>query len=215
MLKTHIDIIEDFDDNLVKELVQLATKHNFMIFEDRKFADIGNVVKQQYEGGMYHIAKWAHVSNSHIVSGSSSITALKSVGLNYDRGLLLIAEMSTSDALTNTNTSQAALKIAKENDDFVCGFICQQRIGSNKDSGFVYCTPGVSMEQTGDALGQHYNTPQHLITKMGVDVIIVGRGVTLVKDRSAAAKQYRQSGWSAYQERLQAMDVNFVNKSEG
>lgn len=40
-MQTHIDIIEDFTLDLADELVQLSKELDFMIFEDRKFADIG------------------------------------------------------------------------------------------------------------------------------------------------------------------------------
>lgn len=42
--QTHCDIIEDFDADLVAQLTALAQELDFQIFEDRKFADIGEAV---------------------------------------------------------------------------------------------------------------------------------------------------------------------------
>ena len=35
----------------------------------RKFADIGHTVIEQYGGGMYKIASWAHLINAHALPG--------------------------------------------------------------------------------------------------------------------------------------------------
>jgi orotidine 5'-phosphate decarboxylase subfamily 1 len=200
ILKTHIDIIDDFDQDLIIKLQELAHKLDFFIFEDRKFADIGNTVKMQYEGGIYKIAQWSHITNAHPLPGPGIIQGLKEVGKPLGRGLLLLAEMSSEGALTDETYRQASAKMALEHPDFVIGFISQQKIVNNP--AFIHMTPGVSLSQNGDFLGQQYNTPQRVIGERGNDVMIVGRSITHAKDPLEVAIQYREAGWSAYIEKL-------------
>ena len=41
--ETHIDILDDFDHSLIERLQSLSQERDFVIFEDRKFADIGRL----------------------------------------------------------------------------------------------------------------------------------------------------------------------------
>lgn len=210
VFKTHVDIVSDFEySRFVEPLRALAAKHNFLIFEDRKFADIGNTVKSQYAGGVYRIASWSHISNSHLVSGASSIGSLRDAAQSATqepRGLLLIAQMSTQDTLASgSQLSQLSLDVAAKYSDFVAGFICQGRLRStiqDSDDGLLYCTPGVQLESKGDTQGQQYKTPEQVVAD-GADLIIVGRGITSAPDMKAAAEEYRSRGWQAYQARCQ------------
>lgn len=87
MLKTHIDILNDFHPSITKKIQELSHKDNFIIFEDRKFADIGNTVQLQYKGGPFKMVEWADLINAHSIVGSGIISALKSIGISSNRAL--------------------------------------------------------------------------------------------------------------------------------
>jgi len=199
VLKTHIDICENFTPDLPEKLKELAEKHRFLIFEDRKFADIGQTVLEQYRGGIYGIADWAPITNAHCVPGEGIIQGLAEVGIPRGNGLLLLAEMSSRGTLAKGEYTKTALRWAEKHSDFVMGFICTRRLSDNPE--FVHMMPGIKISGSGDALGQQYLSPDSAVQR-GADVLIVGRGITESHDPVGAARQYQQAGYEAYQAAL-------------
>ena len=200
LLKTHIDILTDFSPALIDELRKLSLQHQFLLFEDRKFADIGNTVKHQYESGIYHIAEWADIINAHSLPGPGVIEGLAEAGRKKNRGLLLIAEMSSAGHLMNADYAERTLRMAENFADFVFGFITQHALTS--DPHWLNLTPGIQLQTGVDALGQQYVTPEKAILENGTDIIIVGRGIFAAKDPREEAKKFRERGWEAYCKRL-------------
>lgn len=169
----------------------------------------------QYGGGVYKIAQWAHITNAHPVPGPSIIQGLASVGVPLQRGLLLLAEMSTKGTLASGSYTDAAVQMARQNKEFVIGFIAQRRMDGvgappeldTSQEDFLILTPGVGMESKGDAMGQQYRTPREVVLQDGCDVIIVGRGIygndpKAVANIAARAERYMTEGWVAYLERI-------------
>lgn len=172
---------QDYAAAVSHELQALSDKHNFLIFEDRKFADIGNTVKHQYEGGLYQISSWSHIVNAHVVPGPGVVKGLCAVGKPLGRGCLLIAQMSSQGSLASGDYTNAAvstqavclvfkslgwlfrmtrlpinvfflqLQMAVEQSDFVMGFICSSKISARPE--FIHMTPGVQMQAGGQTCG--------------------------------------------------------------
>jgi len=315
VLKTHYDLISGWDYNPVNgtgaRLAALARKHGFLIFEDRKFVDIGKTVQMQYTAGTARIIEWAHITNANIDAGKDMVRAMAEAAakwkerINYevrtsvtvgtpvsdhfddglengdehgrldpreqlggsgghdgrdgrdtdarkgsivsittvtqsfepadsprlpksisegdesvfpgieeppsDRGLLLLAQMSTKGCLMTKEYTQACVEAARENKKFVMGYISQESLNTAPGDNFIHITPGCKLPPEGeeenghiegDGLGQQYNTPAKLIGIRGIDVVIVGRGIICADDPPSEAERYRKKAWKAYLSRI-------------
>lgn len=191
-LKTHIDIISDFDfDKTILPLKDIAAKHNFLLMEDRKFSDIGNTQDMQFSNGIYKISHWADFVTSHVIGGYKSLDCFLNVGV------VAIIGMSSAGTLTDNNYIEEALKTAKDHPN-VIGGVAQKKLPEN----MLLFTPGVNMEASGDDKGQQYNTPEYVFKNLKTDFMIVGRGIYKADDVESAVVAYKTAGWEAYSNTL-------------
>ncbi|KAJ9615201.1 orotidine 5'-phosphate decarboxylase [Cladophialophora chaetospira] len=205
VLKTHIDIVSDFSPATTKGLTELAERHDFLLFEDRKFIDIGNTVQKQYRGGALRIHEWAHIINATILPGEGIIQALdesiRDGGIG-DRGILILAEMTSKGSLAVGDYTRKSVEIARKYPQSVLGFVSTRELSSLSPDGtpedFVVFTTGVNISSKGDALGQQYQTPETAIAG-GSDFLIAGRGIYAAEDPVIAVMEYQKAGWEAYQ----------------
>ncbi|KAG9258101.1 Orotidine 5'-phosphate decarboxylase [Emericellopsis atlantica] len=308
VLKTHYDMVSGWDfhpeHGTGARLAALARKHGFLIFEDRKFGDIGNTVELQYTSGSARIIDWAHIVNVNMVPGKASVTSLANAAARWlerypyevrtsvtvgtplrdedtddegasglspnpnakdieggsndkasegrkgsivsvttvtqqyepahsprfgrgiaeegeqlfagveepplERGLLILAQMSSQGNFMNAEYTKACVEAAREHKEFVMGFISQESLNSEEEDDFIHMTPGCQLppedddmaEVKGDGKGQQYNTPQKIIGIAGADIVIVGRGILKAGDPEHEAERYRSAAWKAYTERV-------------
>ncbi|XP_011497810.1 PREDICTED: uridine 5'-monophosphate synthase [Ceratosolen solmsi marchali] len=200
VLKIHVDIIEDFEKSFVEQIKHIATKHNFLIMEDRKFADIGQIVSYQYKNDVYAICEWADLITVHPISGNGIFQSIKNDfdAISHDRGIFVVAEMSSEGALSMGNYVTSAITNFKDT-DLVTGFVCQKN--NFTEPGLIQLTPGVKLTESNDNFGQQYNLPQYVVNS-GADLVVVGRGITQAKDKLASVLQYKKILWETYENRI-------------
>ena len=201
-VKTHMDILEDFEyDKVIPQLLTLAKRHNFIIIEDRKFADIGNTVKLQYRGGVHRIGEWADLVTVHGLLGEGIVAAMGEViaEIGKERGILLLAELSNAGNMIDEKYTERCCVLAEKYPEVVAGVISQRKLLTD---GFLHATPGVNLFKKGDKHDQIYKTPDNVIGELASDLMIVGRGIYQKVDPVKAAQEYRLAGWLAYQKRV-------------
>lgn len=192
-VKTHIDIISDFAIDTAQRLKQLAQKHNFLIMEDRKFCDIGAIVKRQYSDGLYKIARWADIITAHAITGEPMLETLESANPNC--AILLIAQMSSKGSLLDNQYAQNVYALACKHRQSVIGFIAQGCI--QNDRSWFYFAPGINQSSTSDGNGQQYRDIQTVLSA-GINVVVIGRAICQASDPVQSVIAYKELAWQTY-----------------
>jgi uridine monophosphate synthetase len=205
MVKTHVDILSDFSVSFIDRLLGMSRDRNFLIFEDRKFADIGNTVQKQFHGGIYKISSWADFITVHMIPGPGILDGLFSEKKGKNCSAFLLAAMSAKGNLISENYTRQVIDIARKYEKNISGFIGfgntekkLLKIKNKLPSEMLLLTPGVHLIKKGDGLGQQYVSLEQAI-RGGSDCIIVGRGIYNDKDPAEKALNYKESAWQEYE----------------
>ena len=177
ILKIHYDIISNFNENIectINKLNSYKNKFNFLIWEDRKFADIGMVMNRQITN---HIIKWADIISVHPIAGIDSLRVIPN-----DIAIILIAELSSTNNLIREPYTLSVIEMC-ENLNNCIGLVCQRKLNTKK----LIFTPGISLSSNSDNMGQKYSK---ISEKSFADVFVVGRGILSFDDKKSKISEY-------------------------
>jgi len=197
ILKTHIDILCDFNKSVVNELKNLSHEFNFLIMEDRKIADIGTISKEQIIGGMYNILDWADIITFHPLVGNGAIDNVVTELQKRGKGIAPVLQLSSSENLIDENYSNNAYELIKkyQEQDIIAMVVSQERFFDDKN--ILIATPGVNTGIKEDGKGQTYRTPEEVF-KTGTNIAIIGREVYKSDNPQQTAKNLQEYCWDKY-----------------
>lgn len=193
MVKLHCDIIEDFSQEFINNLVKICKQSDILIFEDRKFADIGNTFKHQFTSGIFKIREWADIITLHGLVGEGQISQFNHLR-REGQYALLVAQMSNRGNLLDDEYTRKMKELAEKNKDTVLGLICQEKL---LDNNFLHFTPGIKLKSKTDSCDQQYKSPGEAIQK-GSDILIIGRGIINSDNILQTCREYQTEAWKHF-----------------
>ena len=201
-LKTHVDLVDDWTPEAWSAFCKAAHEANLLIFEDRKFADIGKISRAQM-AGIYDIRSWSDLVTAHLISGPDIVDGLQAGWKDVGRagGVLLLAQMSSRGNLLHPGYTQEVVQKGAAHPGVV-GFIgngsrplelteLREAVGDAK----MIWTPGVNLAVGDGEMGQRYGDPTEAVMA-GSDCIIVGSGIHKADDPVSAAAAYASASWN-------------------
>ena len=205
ILKTHVDIYEDFTHESLNELKDISQEMDFLIMEDRKFCDIGKTVERQYSKGTFRIVDWAHLVTVSLLPGPGILDGISRVIKNRKltgrRGVVLLARMSSNGNLARGEYTEKCIDTSIQRKDLVTGLIVtgEEILKAREKTGreILLFTPGVRITRGTGELGQRYLSVEEVIN-LGTDLIIVGSGITSSSDPMSKVSEYRKLAWKYY-----------------
>jgi len=196
----------------------MATKHQFLLFDDRKFVDISTTVGNQLFNSKFKLLEWADFISATALYGLGCIEGLRQAIQEKEQqdrvGIVLLAESSTRGSFANGSYTEHCVKLAKEHPETVLGFLSTQKLTEDDETDLLTFATDIDLARMRDGY-KVCQTPEEAIRK-GVDVIFVGKGIlqgTPLQPRlqvdqwKQLATEYQHIGWIAYEKILAEQSV--------
>lgn len=203
-VKVHLDILESSNyTQFLTDLNTLKIKHNFLVIEDAKYADIDSIMIEKINNSQLDINNIADAFTMHAIAGLSILEEEK-----LKIPAIIVSEMSSSNNIITKEFTQKIINIIrekKENIDkriMLGGLVCQTHIPTILNPfEIATLTPGINLELTNDTHNQQYKIPNLIDYKVGL-FWIVGRGITSYKNNFEKLKtimnEYQSIGWDYF-----------------
>lgn len=210
-IKIHFDIYNIYSQCFAEDINKLKQEKEFLVIEDRKFADIAHISLKQLD----IVQSFADIITVHGICGESLIKELN----NRNIGLLPVHMLSLENNLIDRTYSNKLLNICRKYNNVV-GFVSQEKI-----DGYLTFSPGIKLVSgappkavsfhsahdmrihapnanetaerrcTGsDGMGQQYKS----VDSHNADIFIVGRGIYESENILETTIEYRNACFSKW-----------------
>ena len=186
IIKTHIDIISDFTSDFIDKLIDLKHKYNVILWEDRKFADIGHIVKSQLDNGIYKISSWADIISVHLIAGPEILSYIKNCYI------VVVCSMSSRNTFADYEYAfkcGVCLRNAIKYNNRIVGVVSQYDLDLGKQ--ILNIVPGLKLTTVGtpknDAYDQQYSDIKN---KEFGNIFVVGRDIINSSDIVERCQKY-------------------------
>lgn len=180
-LKVHSELLNLGQQESVS-LSRLCRDHFVILWEDRKFSDIANVVHQQLQP--YRFTR--DVVSICPVSGPDVLQMTPT-----ELGAFVVCEMSSRGTILSGDVSRTILSYVRDaitTSGSIIGLVCQSQesILEARDMKLLAVTPGIRLRDSvgggitteeEDGIGQVWTNPED-VSAVRSDLYVVGRGIT-------------------------------------
>ena len=182
IIKIHIDMVHDYVDvqyESIEKLNALKEKHDFLIWEDRKFADSPEIVYKQIDSSAFRLRSWADIVSVHLTMGPEILDACCGIMIV---GVIEMEGMNGSiKNFTVKDDDMSMMDHCTENIDVV-GILTNTNIYKDVD-------PTVHRNLLQIVDGIHESTGKTFEHVAGADIIIVDSQVI---DSESVIKRYKE-----------------------
>lgn len=181
MVKVHCDLFTDITniDLFIKEIRVLARKHNFLIMEDIKLADVDKISYRKIKNSFFKYHKWANYLTIHGLTSKAVLEYCSNKENNNDEetntnhyaNLSLVTDMNQKGGFINEDYRVLCRQLMKEDESMGCVISQDGRHIVNK----VKLTPGVAID--GQTSQRAYRDIETAIEKEDNHIVIVGNAI--------------------------------------